>query len=357
MFTPSKRPTIKEVAAAAGVSTQTVSRVVNARPDVSDETRQRVQHIIEELGYQPSALARSLIQQRSYTLGVVIAGLKFVGPSRTLNGITSAAEDAGYSLLLKELPHFHANDIVPIIDALKARHVDGIIWAVPEIGDNRSWVMDWSIEFSIPVIYLTMEPKEGISVVSLNNYLGGRLAMNHLIQQGYKNIGHIAGPLDWWESRQRFSAWKDCLKEAGYERSDKNYVEGNWSSSSGLTAINKLFQQYPNMDAVFAGNDQMALSVLHYANQKGIRIPEDLGVVGFDNIPEGEFFWPPLTSIQQEFHHIGTVAVQEMLKAIEANRKNDLVEARTIMLSPSLVVRESSLRLKEVQPRSSVKKP
>src|SRR5512145_3062250 len=125
-----RRPTIKQVAKVAGVSTQTVSRVINDRPDVASETRERVLLTINELGYQPSALARSLIQQRSYTLGVVTAGLKHIGPSRTLNGITSAAEEAGYALLLKELPRFDAEDIVPIFQSLLFRHVDDIIWAV-----------------------------------------------------------------------------------------------------------------------------------------------------------------------------------------------------------------------------------
>lgn len=344
----SRRPTIKQVAAVAGVSTQTVSRVMNGRPDVSDETRLRVQQVINDLGYQPSALARSLIQQKTYTLGVVIAGLKFVGPSRTLNGITSAAEDAGYTILLKELPYFHANQIVPIIDSLNARHVDGIIWAVPEIGENRNWVQDWALEVKTPVIYLTMEPREGISVVSVNNYLGGRMVMNHLLEQGYRKIGHISGPLDWWESRQRLSAWRDTLKEAGLAANEEYWVEGNWSTTSGLAAISKLFKQYPDMDAVFAGNDQMALSVLVYANQQGYRIPQDVGIAGFDNLPEGEFFVSPLTTVQQDFQHLGKVAVQEMLKAIESNRNHESIESRTIMLTPSLVIRESTKRPKEV---------
>src|SRR5512140_573228 len=131
------RATIKGVASEAGVSTQTVSRVINGRPDVSHETRQRVQGAIERMRYQPSALARSLIQQRSYTLGVVTAGLKYIGPSRTLSGITAAAEQAGYALLLKELPRFDTDDVTPIFEALISRHVDGIIWAVPEVGENR----------------------------------------------------------------------------------------------------------------------------------------------------------------------------------------------------------------------------
>src|SRR5574339_965282 len=181
-----RRPTIKQVAKAAGVSTQTVSRVINDRPDVAPETRERIMMTIDELGYQPSALARSLIQQRSYTLGVVTAGLKHIGPSRTLNGIASAAEEAGYSLLLKELPSFDADDVVPIFQALLARHVDGIIWAVPEVGENRSWVNKQSLDLKLPIVYLAMESKENISTVSVDNYLGGKMAMSHLLEQGYR---------------------------------------------------------------------------------------------------------------------------------------------------------------------------
>ena len=345
----SKRPTIKEVAVAAGVSTVTVSRVINGRLDVSREPRQRVQDVIDDLGYRPSALARSLIQQRSYILGVVTAGLKFIGPSRTLNGITCAAEEAGYSLLLKELSHFHANDIVPRLNALYSMHVDGIIWAVPEIGDNRSWVNDLAIDLPIPVLYLTMEPRQGVSTVSVNNYLGGRMAMSHLLEQGYQNIGHIAGPLDWWESRQRMSAWKDSLKETGFKVQEDHWVEGNWSSASGAQAIEKLYKQYPEMDAIFVANDQMALGVIQYACQNGLRIPQDIGIVGFDDISEAAYFSPPLSSIRQDHLKLGTVAVQEVVKLIEADQNDTPIDgSKTIMLTPTLAVRESSVSQKEV---------
>ena len=211
----SGRSTIKEVAFAAGVSTQTVSRVINDRPDVSPETRKRIQTIIDQLGYQPSALARSLISQRSYTLGVVTAGLKYIGPSRTLSGITSAAESAGYSLMLKELPHFDSNNVIPIFQTLISHHVDGMIWAVPEVGENRSWVKRLSLDLEIPIVYLAMKSQENVSVVSINNYLGGQMAVSHLLEQEYHEIGHISGPLDWWEARERMAAWKDVLVRSG----------------------------------------------------------------------------------------------------------------------------------------------
>ena len=339
------RVTIKEVASAAGVSTQTVSRVINERPDVSPETRERVQKVIEKLGYQPSALARSLIRQRSYTLGVVTAGLKHIGPSRTLSGITAAAEEAGYALLLKELPRYDANDIVPTFNAFLSRHVDGIIWAVPEVGENRNWVHKLPMDLEIPIVYMTMEPQENISVVSIDNYQGGRLAMAHLLEQGYRHIGHISGPLDWWEARQRLQAWKDSLQEAGLDVQDKYWVEGNWSSSSGAQAIEQLFNKYPEMDAVFVGNDQMALSVLQAASQKGLKVPEELGVVGFDNISESAYFWPALTTIQQDQYEIAKVAVEEIIRIIESGWQGlEGVDPKSIMLPPTLVVRQSSVR-------------
>jgi LacI family transcriptional regulator len=341
-----KRPTIKEVASAAGVSTQTVSRVMNDRPDVSDETRDRVQKIITELGYQPSALARSLIQQRSLTLGVVVAGLKYIGPSRTLSGITFAAEEFGYSLLLKELRSFNANNVEPILQEFLSRHADGIIWAVPEVGENREWLLTNPLaNFETPIVFLTMQPRIHVPVVSIDNFMGGRMVMNHLLEQGYRHIGHISGPLDWWESRQRMDAWKVSLKEAGLEVRDEYWVEGNWSSSSSAQVIGKLFEQYPEMDAVFAANDQMALSVLQAACQRNLRVPEDLGVVGFDDMPESPYFFPPLTTVQPEQFNVGRMAVEEMVKILNSDRqKTGIVEPTSIMLTPSLIVRQSSLK-------------
>ena len=350
MYQRTGRATIKEVASAAGVSTQTVSRVINDRPDVSPETRKRVQEIIDSLGYQPSALARSLIRQRSYTLGVVTAGLRYIGPSRTLSGITGAAEKAGYSLLLKELPHFNANNIAPIFQTLLSRHVDGIIWAVPEVGENRTWVNKFSLDLDIPIVYMAMESKEKICVVSINNYLGGKMAMSHLLKQGYQHIGHITGPLDWWEARERMVAWKDALTEAGLEARDEYWVEGNWSPTSGAQAIEKLYAQYPEVDAVFVANDQMALSVMQYACRNEIRIPDDLGIVGFDDIPESAFFWPPLTTVQQDQYTVGEVAVEEIIRIIESGwQDQEPVRPKSVMLAPALVVRQSSLRNKGVK--------
>jgi DNA-binding LacI/PurR family transcriptional regulator len=343
----SQRVTIKDVARVAGISAQTVSRVINDRPDVAEDTRQRVQQIIEDLGYQPSALARSLIQQRSFTLGVVIAGLKYIGPSRTLNGITQRAEELGYSLLLKELPSFTAVEYQSLIQSLLARHVDGIIWATSEVGDNQSWVSAGMPDIPVPTIFLTTHSRPEVFSVSYDNYLGGRKAVQHLVDQGYRHIGHISGPLDWWEARQRKAGWDDVLKEANMPPGVTHSWEGNWSSASGEQAFRQLVETFPEIEAVFVGNDQMALGVLQLATRIGKRIPQELGVVGFDGIPETRYYWPPLTTVFQDQNRLGFTAVEKIVEIIERIReKGEANDPETIILQPELIIRDSSIKKK-----------
>ncbi len=341
----SLRVTIKDVARAAGVSAQTVSRVINDRPDVAEDTRQRVQQIIDELGYRPSALARSLIQQRSLTLGVVTAGLRYIGPSRTLNGITQRAEELGYSLMLKELPSFTAVEYQSLIHSLLARHVDGIIWATSEVGDNQAWVEEGLQEIPVPTVFLTTQSRPGVFSVSYDNYMGGRRATQHLLDQGYREIGHVMGPQDWWEARQRKAGWQDTLRDAGLPVRSDHCCEGNWSSSSGEQAFRQLLELYPEMDAVFVGNDQMALAVLQLALRTGRHIPQQLGVVGFDGIPESPHFWPPLTTVFQDQNRLGSAAVEKIVAIIDHLREDGEMPApETIILQPELIIRDSSIK-------------
>jgi LacI family transcriptional regulator len=338
-----RKVTIKDVAAAAGVSHQTVSRVINNRPDVARETRRRVWQVIEELNYQPSAIARSLIRQRSFTLGVVTAGLKYVGPSRTLNGITEQAEEIGYTLLLKELSNFSTNDIQPLLNSLHSRQVDGIIWAVPEIGNNRDWLRNRLPGLTVPTIFLTMQTRPDLFIVSVDNLTGGRIATNHLLEHNYFHIGHISGPLDWWEARQRKAGWQDALRAAGLPVADHHWESGNWSAASGEQAMRRLLGRYPRMDALFVANDQMALGVLQFACRQGLRVPEDLAVVGFDGLPETAYYWPPLTTVYQNLRELGRTAVRELIRIVEASHQDGgTVEPTTIALRPELILRESS---------------
>jgi LacI family transcriptional regulator len=337
-----KRVTIKDVAQAAGVSTQTVSRVMNKFSYVSGETRQRVEAVVDQLGYHPSTLARSLSQQRSYTLGIVTYDLKYIGPSRTLNGIADKADELGYMLLMKELDNFDSTRIDDVIDSLLARQVDGILWAVPEISDNHTWVDERLEKIPVPVLFVAMQTRKGISSVSTDNYQGGVMATQHLLDCGRKRIGHISGPGGWWEADERKRGWLETLRSAGIEVSDQHCVEGNWSSSSGEQAFIQLLEAYPDMDAMFVANDQMALSVLREASRRNICVPDQLAVVGFDGIPESAYFYPSLTTISQDLQLLGEQAVQNVVEMIQARHDNQSIIAQSRFIKPTLVVREST---------------
>lgn len=339
-----KRITIKDVALAAGVSTQTVSRVMNKFSYVSEETRQRVEAVVENLGYTPSTLARSLSQQRSYTLGVVTFGLKYIGPSRTLNGIADKADELGYMLLMKELDDFNINSIDDVIDSLLARQVDGILWVAPEIGENHTWLDERLEKIPVPVLFLAMEPRDGISSVATDNYQGAILAVQHLLDCGRTKIGHISGPLTWWEADERKRGWRDTLTKAGLDAPEHHCTEGNWSSASGEQAFLQLLASFPEMDAVFVANDQMALSVLREAHRQNIKIPEEMAVIGFDNLPESAYFYPSLTTISQDLQMLGEQSVQNIVEMIQARQGNQFVIARSRFIQPTLIVRESTKR-------------
>jgi DNA-binding LacI/PurR family transcriptional regulator len=231
---------------------------------------------------------------------------------------------------------------------LFARHVDGVIWATAEVGDNRSWVEQALPDLPAPIIFLTTQNRPGMHSVSYNNYLGGRLAAQHLVDQGYRHIGHISGPSDWWEARQRRMGWEDVLRENFLPLSREYWNEGNWSSASGEQAFRQLLEAYPQMDAVFVANDQMALGVLQLACRTGLAVPEELGVVGFDGIPEAPYFWPPLTTVFQDQHRLGMTAVERIVEIITVYRETGkAVEPKPIVLQPELIVRESSTRRKQ----------
>ena len=349
-----KRVTIKQVAEESGVSTQTVSRVLNDRPDVAPETRQRVREVITKLGYQPSQAARSLGRGLSYSLGVVAYGIEFFGPSRALSGIEYQAAELGYSPLLYLVREPESNDITWIINDLLSRRADGIIWAVPEIGDNRDWIRNQTDGLPAPIVFLSMSPRQGLSTVCVDNYLGGQLATQHLIEQGYRHIGLITGPMDWWEARERARGWQAAMAGVGLLESSPGetiaqpevdlIVNGSWQAAAGEEGLNQLLSQRPDVEAIFVSNDQMALGALQAAHQRGLRIPQDLAIVGFDSIPEAAYFWPPLTTVGQPLYDVGRTAVVELDRLIKSERQGDMMaECRTTILQPELIIRESSV--------------
>ena len=302
---PSERVTIKDVARVAGVSTQTVSRVLNKRPDVSKKTRIHVEKIIANLGYSPNVFARNLSRGRSSTLGVIGYGLVFYGSSSTLTGIENKANELGFSLTLSLIDQIEPTRVDCILYDLLSRRVEGIIWAVPGDINTFEWLTEKFSSVKTPHVYINNSPYVGNSVAALNNRLGGSLATEHLIEQGYQRIGIITGPSNWWEAIERFSGWREAVETAGYSNLDSLIAEGDWQSPSGEVGLQTLLDRDPDIDAVFVSNDQMALGALQAARSLGLNVPEDLGIVGFDDIPEAAYFYPSLTTVRQNTHRLG----------------------------------------------------
>jgi LacI family transcriptional regulator len=337
--------TLKDVAKLAGVSTKTVSRVVNNQGEIRKETRERVQVAIQQLGYRPNVLARSLIHQRTNTLGVVAWGIDYFGPSRTVVGIEQQAHQLDYSLFLNLMDRPDDGDSEQVLDTLITHRVDGIIWAVPEVGNNRAWLESSHLEQLPPIVFLSMEPRPGLVIVAVDNFSGAKQATQHLIDQGRRKIGIITGPLTWWEARERYAGWEAVLHQANLETPSSLVVEGEWSAAAGEQGLRILLKQEPDIDAVFASSDQIALGALSTAHRLGRQIPQDLAIVGFDNIPESACFWPPLTTVYQRLIDVGRIAVQTLHRMIEANRQ--LIapdEANVTLIKPELIVRTSSLQ-------------
>ncbi len=339
-----KRVTIKEVAVAAGVSTQTVSRVINGRPDVASQTREHVQTVIDTLGYKPSKIARSLIRGRSYSIGVVSMGVGFYGPAQTLQSVQQEADKQGYSLLLKMLSSPEDIHVGEIIHDLLSYHVDGILWAIPEIGQNRDWIQQELPNLSVPMAFLNMQARPNLTTIAIDNRLGGRLAARHLIECGCQKIGIITGPLNWWEARQRELGWREEIFAHGLAVDESCIAHGDWNSPSGEQCMRMLLDWHPDLDGVFTSNDQMALGAMKVARELNYRIPEDLSIVGFDDIPESAYFYPPLTTIRQDMRQVGFTAVNQLIYLLEHPEENGNPNA--FLLAPKLIVRESTKEIK-----------
>jgi LacI family transcriptional regulator len=336
--------TLRDVANLAGVSTKTVSRVVNHQNEISEATRQRVQAAIDQLGYRPNILARSLIHQRSKTLAVLAWGIDYYGPSRTVVGIEQEANELGYSIFLSLVNHPTDNH-EQNLDSLISRRVDGIIWAIPEVGGNRDWIRSDHLDQLPPVVFLSMGNRPGISVISVDNRDGAKQAVHHLVEQGKRKIGIITGPMLWWEARERYAGWQEAMQEAGLEVSDALVARSDdWSAVNGERGMQSLLAQAPDIDGVFASSDQIALGALGIAHRLGRNLPKDLAIVGFDNIPEAAFFWPPLTTIYQHLVDVGRLAVQNLHHMIDTRQSHpdQPISPETTTLKPELIIRASS---------------
>jgi LacI family transcriptional regulator len=259
-------------------------------------------------------------------------------------GIEQQAHQLEYSLFLNLVAQPDDGGSEDVLDTLIAHRVDGIIWAVPEVGKNRAWLESIHMDQLPPVVFLSMAPRPGLAIVAVDNFAGAKQATQHLIDQGRRRIGIITGPLTWWEARERYSGWEAAMQAAQLETPASLLVQGEWTAAAGEQGMEKLLAQEPGLDAVFASSDQIALGALGTAHRLGRRIPQDLAIVGFDNMPESACFWPPLSTVYQQLIDVGRIAVQTLHAMIEANRLSQApFEAAVTLVKPELIVRASSL--------------
>jgi DNA-binding LacI/PurR family transcriptional regulator len=324
-------PRLEDVADRAGVSHQTVSRVINNHPNVSASTRGKVEAAIAELGYRRNTAARSLVTRRSQTIGVLGSEMSQYGPANTLLGVEQAARDAGYFVSIAALREVSREAILDATMHFLDQSVDGIVVIVPH---SETLAALAEMALGIPVVAVGTQGNDAVSGVMVDQFRGTELAVRHLIDKGHRRIGHIAGPQDWIDGVARAKGWRSALQSAGLDAD--LLVEGDWSADSGYQIGRKLAEDR-TATALFVGNDQMALGLLRAFNEAGVRVPEDVSVVGFDDQPESGYFTPPLTTVRQDFKELGRRCMDVMLTAIKEGKGPG-----STVVEPELVVRKST---------------
>lgn len=323
---------MSDVGRLAGVSHQTVSRVLNGSPNVRPETRERVLAAMRELDYRPNSVARALVTGRSKTLGVVSFDTTLYGPASTLLGIERAAHAAGYFIIVASLKALTEASVTEAIERLRLHGVDGILVIAPYDEGVQALVR---VSADLPLVAVEAGPEHGLPVVCVDQAQGARLATAHLLELGHGTVWHVAGPRDFVEARQRVDGWRTTLRDAGAHIPEP--LVGDWSARSGYELGQRLAGD-PAISAIFVANDQMALGVMRALHEVRRRVPDDVSVVGFDDIPESPFFLPPLTTVRQDFDELGNRGVRLLLATIEAGR----VVANGSAVVPRLVVRAST---------------
>jgi DNA-binding LacI/PurR family transcriptional regulator len=321
-----------DVARLAGVSHQTVSRVLNGSERVAEPTRERVLEAIRMLDYQPSSVARALVTGRSRTVGMVSFDTTLYGPASTLFGIERAAHQADYFTSIVSVPALDRRAVVAAVERLRRQGVEGILAITPlraAIGALGA------VSREVPLVAVEGGPDGGVPVVTIDQFAGAAAATRHLLELGHETVFHIAGPPEWQESELRLRGWRETLLEAG--ATVPAPLAGDWTPASGFE-LGRRVAEMPETTAIFVANDQMALGVLRALHQGGRRVPEDVSVVGFDATPESGFFAPPLTTVRQDFIELGRRSFELLRRQIERGEPR---EGR-LTIAPELIVREST---------------
>jgi DNA-binding LacI/PurR family transcriptional regulator len=324
-----------DVARLAGVSHQTVSRVLNGHPNVKTETQARVQAAIEELGYRRNSSARALVTRRTGVIGVVAFDTTLYGPAQTLAGIEQAARAAGYFLSVVTLQRVTRQEVSEAMDYLAQQAVEGYVVIAP----HRTVVEGLAdAAADRPVVAVEGGEAPDLPVATVDQGGGAELAVRHLLDLGHRTVHHIAGPRHWLEAEYRVAGWRRALEAAGAPVPEPLF--GDWRPRSGHDLGGALVRDR-SVTAMFVANDQMALGALRALAEAGVRVPEDVSVVGFDDIPEAEFFTPPLTTVAQDFSEVGRHGIRLLLERLRLPDGASAAPARHVVPA-RLVVRTST---------------
>ncbi|MEU6076788.1 LacI family DNA-binding transcriptional regulator [Micromonospora sp. NPDC047074] len=324
-------PAMTDVARLAGVSHQTVSRVLNGHPNVREETRARVRAAIAQLGYRPNRAARALVTGRSQLIGVVAQNSTLYGPASLLAAFEQAAASAGFAVSVGSVSTLDRRSISAVVERHLDHRVAGIVLIAPvaSAGEALDHLPD-----AVPLVTVDGDPERATALVTVDQVAGAGMATRHLLEAGHRTVWHVSGPADWFDSAGRITGWREALHAAGAEVPP--VIPADWSAASGYRA-GQMLARMPEVTAIFAANDHLALGVLRALSERGRRVPDDVSVVGFDDVPEAAYFIPPLTTVRPDFDAVARASLDLLLAQIESGAGT--VGRHTI--APTLVRRDS----------------
>lgn len=325
-----QKPSMQDVARLAEVSVQTVSRVLNGKPNVSEQTRARVTKAIEELNYHRNTAAVALVTRYSRVLGVVDCGMAQTGPYETIRAVHQAAHEAGYFVSFAHADSLSSAGVRSVLDSLLQQAVDGIVFVAPHY-EALSVINE--LRLAIPIVVVAPRTKFEYHSVELDNTAATRLAISHLTGLGHQRMVHLAGPLDWVDANARMESWYRWVQQSSLPILP-TYV-GDWTAHSGYQRGSQIMREVAPT-AIFAANDQMALGLLRALDDEGFRVPEDVSVIGFGDVKDAPYYRPSLTTIRENFDEIGRQSIGILLDLVDGKRRDP------VLIHPELVIREST---------------
>jgi len=323
---------IRDIARLAGVSRQTVSRVLNGERYIKASTEAQVRKVIDEYGWRPNSAARALATSRFKVIGLLVSARSQYGPFSAAAAVDEAARASGYAIITATLAREDDASMAEALDTFVAHGVDGVVVIAPQ---QRAHEALQRVAIRVPFVSLQWRGGPNERAVAFDQREGARLATRHLIELGHTRILHVAGPQDWNEAEERMNGF--LTEMSAHDISATAPVLGDWTVDLGYELGLKLLY-HREFTAVFASNDQMALGIMHAARELGLSVPRDLSVVGFDDIPEAKHFFPPLTTVRQNFPELGASAIAALLAEIESS---DPLPPTTFT-TPELVLRDST---------------